>query len=102
MTRVKLTYQMYWTADFTRYTLTCEGHATGSAEMCAAISCLVYTAAGWLRNTEGATLIAEELTPGRAMLAFTGKDAGTLYDFLAVGFLQLEQHDPDHISVEVE
>lgn len=96
MTRVKLK------KDRDRCTLRCEGHATGSAEMCAAVSCLVYSAAGWLRNTVGAQLLEERLEPGDAYISFTGFGAKWLFDFLAVGFLQLEQHDPEHISVEVE
>ena len=83
-------------------TIICRGHAEGSPEMCAAVSCLVYSAAGWLRNTTGAQILDERLEPGDAYISFTGFGAKWLYDFLAVGFLQLEQHDPEHIAVEAE
>ena len=49
MTRVRLTQE-----PGKRYTLTCEGHATGSPEVCAAISCLAGSLEGWVENSPSA------------------------------------------------
>ena len=39
--------------DATRYYLCCEGHATGSQDVCAAVSAIVSSLAGYLENVEG-------------------------------------------------
>lgn len=73
------------------YTLRCEGHAKGSPEVCAAVSCLVYTLAGWLRNTEETQILGEAMESGEAVLSFTGGAAGTAFELMRIGFLQLEK-----------
>lgn len=80
-------------------TIICEGHATGSREMCAAVSCLVYSTIGWLNNSD--CIHAEQIKPGYAEISFAGKGTDVLCQFLTVGFLQLEQYDSEHISVEI-
>lgn len=76
----------------------CKGHATGAPDVCAAISCLVYTAAGWLHNTKEAELVNEKLDSGDAYLRWHG--GAWLYDLLKIGFLQLEKAAPEKISVK--
>ena len=44
-----------------RYRVRCIGHATGSPETCAAVSCLIYTLAGWVRVEESVQSAAYEL-----------------------------------------
>lgn len=80
------------------YSVRCRGHATGSPELCAAISCLMFTAAGWLHNTQDAELIYEKLDSGDAYLRWHG--GKWLYDLLKIGFLQLQKTDPGKISVK--
>lgn len=80
------------------YSVRCRGHATGSPELCAAISCLMFTAAGWLHNTQDAELIYEKLDSGDAYLRWHG--GKWLYDLLKIGFLQLQKTDPEKISVK--
>lgn len=77
----------------------CRGHATGRADVCAAVSCLVYTAAGYLRNSEGKVL-AEKLESGDAYLAWEGTE--WLYQLLKIGFLQLEMTAPEAVQVKIE
>lgn len=93
MTRVELTR----TAG--RVTLVCRGHADGSPTTCAAVSALVYTAAGWARNC--ARPEEERLEPGDALLRFSGPGADAVFDLLRVGFLQLAVYDPARVSVRV-
>ena len=76
----------------------CRGHATGAPDVCAAISCLMYTAAGWLHNTQEAELVYEKLDSGDAYLRWNGGE--WLYDLLKIGFLQLEKAVPKKISVK--
>lgn len=80
----------------------CEGHAEGSPALCAAVSCLIVTVAGWVRFS-GIGRISEELASGRALLEFAGEpEGGTVMTLAAVGFLQLEKHDPARINVTVK
>lgn len=76
----------------------CRGHATGSLEVCAAISCLIFTAAGWLHNTQDAELVYEKLDSGDAYLRWHG--GKWLYELLKIGFLQLQKTEPEKISVK--
>lgn len=76
----------------------CRGHATGAPDVCAAVSCLMYTAAGWLHNTQDAELVHEKLESGDAYLRWHG--GKWLYDLLKIGFLQLEKMAPEKISVK--
>ena len=78
----------------------CKGHATGAPDVCAAISCLLYTAAGWLHNTQDAELVYETLDSGDAYLRWHG--GKWLYDLLEIGFLQLQKARPDAISVKIK
>lgn len=81
-----------------KYELTAKGHATGSTEVCAAISCLLYAAAGWLRNYGEADVI--ELDSGNVTLRWHGgESAKVLYDLLEIGFLQLELSAKEYIKV---
>lgn len=85
-----------------RYTVHCKGHATGSVEACAAVSCLVYTLAGWLRNSS-VLVLKEELNDGAAQIQYHGGAAAeTAFDMICVGFLQLQKQYGDYISVDFQ
>jgi hypothetical protein len=58
----------------------------------------MYTAAGWLHNTQEAKLVYEKLDSGDAYLRWHGGE--WLYDLLKIGFLQLEKAAPKKISVK--
>ena len=92
--------QVYLEQAGRKFMVKCQGHATGSVEACAAVSCLVYTLAGWLRNTS-VLMVKEKLEDGDALIQFCGGDATeTAYDMIAVGFLQLQAQYGDYISVD--
>jgi len=94
--------RVYLEQDGNRYCVCCKGHATGSVEACAAVSCLVYTLAGWLRNV--ATLTVEErLEDGDAVIRFMGGDAAeTAFDVICVGFLQLKAQYGAFVQVDLQ
>lgn len=92
--------QVYLEQNGRRYMVSCQGHATGSVEACAAVSCLVYTLAGWLRNTS-VQVVKEKLEDGDALIQFHGGVAAeTAFDMITVGFLQLQAQYGDYISVD--
>lgn len=83
-----------------RFTVSCQGHATGNQDVCAAASCLIYTLVGWLRNAS--VLVQEERLEedADALLQFCGgNNAETAFDVICTGFLQLGNAYPQHISV---
>lgn len=82
------------------FSVRCKGHATGAPDVCSAISCLLYAAAGWLHNTQDAELVYEKLDSGDAYFRWHG--GKWLYDLLEIGFLQLQKARPDVISVKIK
>lgn len=94
MTRVTLK------EDGGRYSVVCEGHATGSVEVCAAVSTLVYTLFGYLKNADGVAIECEVLADGYAEIEFSGgENARAAYELICIGFLQLEQSSAKFIEI---
>ena len=92
--------RVYLERDGPRCVVRCIEHADGWPEVCAAISTLMYSAAGWLQNREGAEISACELEPGDALLDYSAGEAGTaVYELLLIGFLQLEARYPQALRV---
>ena len=82
-----------------RFSLSVRGHAPDAAR-CAAVSALVYTLCGWLRNAAGVELEAARLAPGDALLVWRGGEAAR--EFALVGFLQLEKTGACRVTVNSE
>ena len=83
-----------------RQTLRLTGHATGSEQVCAAISGIVYSLLGYLDNQPEEAETREE--PGYA-LASDGRGAAldAAFDMAVIGLLQIAQEFPDHVKVTV-
>lgn len=83
-----------------RYSVICEGHATGSVEICAAVSTLVYTLLGYLKNAGGVAVENEVIADGYAEIEFSGGEcAGVAYELISIGFLQLAQAKGNFIEI---
>ena len=82
-----------------RHTVMCQGHATGSTEVCAAVSCLVCTLANWLQMSH-AEVLEERIKDADALLCFKG--AETSFDMVCVGFLLLENAHSEYITVNAK
>ncbi len=94
MTRVTLR------EDNGRYSVICEGHATGSCEVCAAVSTLVYTLLGYLKNVDGVALENEEIADGYAEIEFSGGEcAKVAFELIRIGFLQLAMAKGEHVEI---
>ena len=78
------------------YTITCVGHAS-TERMCAAISALLYSIAGWAKNYAQNAKI--KLKDGDAKIRYRHKD-DDIQNLAKVGFLQLQRVDPANIVVE--
>lgn len=95
--------QVYLEHDGGTYAINARGHATGSTEVCAAVSCLLYTIAGWLNNRPEIGGI-QRLEDGSASIVFFDREPSTktVFELAQVGFLQLAASYPEYISVETE
>lgn len=102
MTRVMIDLQdRYWS-------ISAVGHATGSEEVCAAISGLIYALAGYLENAvqDGmARWIDCKLEPGDAVLVVSAEEAEesitAVFHMATIGLLQIEKAHPKYIHVAV-
>ena len=87
---------VYLEKDGNRFTVSAKGHATGSEKMCAAISTLIYTLAGWLENSPEIESRAT-LNDANAHIEFYG--AESVFELICIGFLQLEKTNDKYIRV---
>ena len=95
--------KVYAERDGNRYVLHAAGHATGSPEVCAAISGILYALAGYVRNdADGSTLAYDErLESGEANLHFRGgAGAAGAFEMAVIGLKQIEARYPDLLQVE--
>ena len=86
-----------------RCLLSMDGHATGSPEVCAAISGIVYSLAGYLANAERdgrAEVYTMDLDAGKVLIHCHG-DAGTAgaCEMAVIGLRQLEKQYPELLQI---
>ncbi|MEA4934256.1 MAG: ribosomal-processing cysteine protease Prp [Lawsonibacter sp.] len=96
--------RIYAEAEGGRYLLNLDGHATGSPEVCAAVSGLVYALAGYVTNAERdgfATVYHMETESGKAVLHCHGdRRVEAAYDMAIIGLQQIEKQYPQLVKVE--
>lgn len=90
--------------DKDRYLIEVTDHCPDS-KVCAAISCLLYSLEGWLANEElrDDTLEIEKcsIKEGYALIAFSGGSRSeSIFDFVRIGFAQLEASYPSVMKVQ--
>lgn len=88
-----------------RYLVQAKGHATGSTEVCAAVSAILYELAGFLANAQGdmeqVKIYGWKLEDGHVILDFEGGDCiGTAWVMTVIGLRQIEKQYPKFISVK--
>lgn len=92
--------RVYCEKDGNRYTVTAQGHAEGSPEVCAAVSGLLYALAGYLQNEKGIGELHGRVLPGDFSMVFDGDNrAEAVYNMTLIGLLQIEKSHPEYISV---
>ena len=91
-----------------RYSVIIDGHATGSAEVCAGVSALMYSLEGYLRNHEDELFLhsAKVDKPGWAYIMFELEDPSKYikgaFEMFVIGSLQIADSYPDYCQVEVK
>lgn len=98
--------RVYIERDGDRVLLTADGHATGSEQVCAAVSCLLSGLAGYLQNMqeEGrATVYRMELAQAQAIFHYFGDEAVMgATELVMLSLAQLELSYGDYIVVEIQ
>lgn len=86
------------------YTVRAKGHATGSPEVCAAVSGLLYALAGYVENNRHALMYERwSMDSGDVDVTFRGGErAEAVYQMTLIGLLQIEKSYPEYIHVERE
>lgn len=90
-----------------RYFLSFDGHATGSAEVCAAVSALMFSLEGYLRNHEEDLFLHSSKVdnPGRGYISFEledpAKDIQGAFELVTIGLLQIADSYPEFCTVKI-
>lgn len=84
------------------YLVQAKGHATGSVEVCAAVSGLLYALAGFLQNRRDAARdVHIKLESADAEIRFCGDEvADAVFILTVIGLAQLEASTPEYIAVD--
>ena len=86
-------------------TVTAYDHATGSSEVCSAISCLMYTLEGWLKNNEKKVKNHRAtFEDGYAVVEFDVKDYAvyTVLGFVIIGLMQIEKSYEGYLKTQID
>ena len=85
-----------------RYTVHCKGHATGSVEVCAAVSALTVSLGEWLIQTK-TEVLRERVKDAEIYLCFRGGEAAkAVFDMMCLGFGKLEERYGEYIKVNAK
>lgn len=90
------------TAKGGEYCLQLSGHATGSTQVCAAISGIVYALAGWVQNYRVHQNRPPEilLESGETVIRAWGNVCvGTAFELAEVGLLQIAKAYPEYLRM---
>ena len=89
-----------------RFSILFDGHATGSEEVCAGISALMYSLEGFLRNHEEELFLhsAKLDKPGYGYISFEleepAKNITGAFELVTIGLLQIADSYPEFCTVE--
>lgn len=72
-----------------RHRIVCSGHATGSEQVCAAVSGLVTALAGYLVNKNQNGILKLDMESGNCDIEFEGADEA--FEMTKIGLLQISE-----------
>lgn len=85
-----------------RCILSAQGHATGSVEVCGAISAIVYALAGYLVNHD-IKISERRMEDADVLLDFDGDDCtAAAFEMAVIGLAQIGQQYPKFLQVEFQ
>ncbi len=82
------------------YIIEAKGHATGSEQVCAGISAIMYALAGVIQNrlVDGSYTISDS---GEARCEFSGENAQAFYDMTVIGLKQIALSYPGFVGGDI-
>lgn len=86
--------------DGNLFTVRADGHATGSVETCAAVSCLLYTLAAWLQGHQEipSTIRLEE---GDASIVWLSEAGLPAWEMICAGFRSMAKGYAEYVDAEI-
>lgn len=91
-----------------RYAIILDGHATGSAEVCAGISALMFSLAGFLDNNADELFLSSVKmdNPGWGYIMFELEDPSPkikgAFELIQIGLLQIQETYPEYCEVIIK
>lgn len=89
--------------DGTRCTLSAQGHATGSEQVCAAVSAVLYALAGYVTNAIRERYIEVydwRMESADVVLDFNGDEGTTAaFEMAVIGLAQIAQKHPEYVHI---
>ena len=96
--------QVYAERSGNRCILSAKGHATGSVEVCAAVSGILYALAGYLTNAIRERYIEfyeNRMEEADVLLDFKGDEqTAAAFEMAAIGLAQIGQQYPEFLQVK--
>ena len=96
--------QIYAERSGNRCILSAQGHATGSVEVCAAVSGILYALAGYLTNAVTERYIEfyeNRMEEADVLFDFNGDEqTAAAFEMAVIGLLQIVQQYPEFLKVE--
>ena len=96
--------RVYAERDGNRYSIFANGHATGSPEVCAAVSGILYALAGYVTNAMRERYVEVytwRMESGEVQLDFNGDDGtAAAFEMAVIGLAQVAQAHPEQVQVE--
>lgn len=88
--------------DGHRCVLSAQGHATGSVEVCAAVSGILYALAGYLVNHD-IKISQQRMEEADVLLDFSGDEcAAAAFEVAVIGLAQIGQRHPEFLQVNFQ
>lgn len=85
-----------------RFSVIARDHAVGSAKVCAGISAIMYTLAGYIHNKDDGSIDVKSmiLTDGYSELVFSGGVCALCgYEMALIGLMQICASYPDYCKI---
>lgn len=83
-----------------QYLVAAKGHATGSEQVCAGVSAIMYALAGTIKNNHCCKELDCKIQDGFLLCKFSGgREAAAYYELTVIGLKQIANSYPEYIEI---
>ncbi len=80
------------------YRIEAHGHATGSVEVCSAVSAIICTLEAYAKKR--CNVLRCKVKSAHVILEFAGDNAGIAYEMTLEGLLRVQKAEPEYLTVK--